>query len=214
MILAWMVGSFIAGSCMFSYWLGRWANKDLHEVGDGNPGAINLWKAAGVRWGIAGIALDFLKGYIPVYLFMKMISPLGYGMILVAIAAILGHMFSPFLRWNGGKAIAVTFGVWSALTDFRASVAYALILFVLLLLFKALRIGKTHSAHADGVQVVLGMALLAVYLYLDVRTNALMVFWLINLILLSYAHRHALIALYRKVFSRGNEQEKHYPHGI
>lgn len=214
MTLIWFGGSFLVGSCMFSYWLGQWMNKDLHEVGDGNPGAINLWKAAGARWGIVGIALDFSKGYLPVLLYMKMVSPAGYGPILVATAAILGHMFSPFMHWNGGKAIAVTFGVWSALTDFKASVAYALIMFILLLAFKALKIGRTNSAHADGVQVVLGMMLLSVYLYLFLRTNALLVFWLLNLMMLSYAHRHALAALYRKVFPRKNEQEEHFPHGI
>ena len=61
MTIVWTVCAFLSGSFMFSYWLGLIAKKNLKTVGDGNPGALNLWKAAGYKLGIVGIILDFYK---------------------------------------------------------------------------------------------------------------------------------------------------------
>ncbi|MEC0229423.1 glycerol-3-phosphate acyltransferase [Paenibacillus alba] len=126
MIIVWTLCAFVCGSLMFSYWLGRIVRTNLKAVGDGNPGALNLWKAAGFRWGIMGIVLDFLKGYLILVLLLGSSRIEGYAMIPVALAPIVGHAFSPFLRGRGGKAIAVTFGVWSALSGFEVSLALAI----------------------------------------------------------------------------------------
>ena len=50
---------------MFSYWIGLVSKKDLSTEGDGKTGAFNLWKAAGYKLGLAGVFLDFMKGYFP-----------------------------------------------------------------------------------------------------------------------------------------------------
>ncbi len=173
---------------MFSYWLGRLARTNLKAVGDGNPGALNLWLAAGYKFGIAGIALDFLKGFFPVLLLIGNGVVVGYGIIPVALAPIVGHAFSPYLRFRGGKAIAVTFGVWSALTWFEVSLVYALTLALLLLLGRALNKGKPVSTAADGFQVVCGMLLVSVYLYTRDFPNAILLFCLLNFLLLGYTH--------------------------
>lgn len=65
MIIIYVIIEFLCGSLMFSYWLGLVSKKDLSTVGDGNPGAFNLWKAAGYKLGLAGVFLDFMKGYFP-----------------------------------------------------------------------------------------------------------------------------------------------------
>ncbi|MGG6311917.1 glycerol-3-phosphate acyltransferase [Paenibacillus macerans] len=195
MILLLTAASFLCGSLMFSYWLGRIVRKDLKAVGDGNPGAFNLWRAAGYRWGIAGIALDFLKGYVPLaFLVETGILGQDYGIAIVAAAPIFGHAFSPFLKFKGGKAIAVTFGVWSALTRFEAALAYAVILAVLLAAFTFYKKGKYSSREADGFQVVAGMLLLSLYLAAAGYPLALWGVWLANLLVLAYTNRHAIMA--------------------
>src|SRR5690606_14820148 len=115
MVWGWTALAWLSGSLMFSYWLGCLKRRNLREVGDGNPGGVNLLKAVGIGWGLAGIALDFLKGYVPLVLLLWNGAVTGYELVPVAIAPVLGHAFSPFLKFQGGKAIAVTFGVWSAL---------------------------------------------------------------------------------------------------
>ncbi|XID90188.1 glycerol-3-phosphate acyltransferase [Paenibacillaceae bacterium WGS1546] len=188
MTLLWIALSFFAGSLMFSYWLGLAAKRDLRAVGDGNPGALNLWKAAGCRLGLLGIALDFLKGYVPTVWIAGTVHAEGGLLVPLALAPIAGHAFSPFLRGRGGKAIAVSFGVWSALTGFEASLAYAIIL-ALLKAFVRYRTRGKPSAESDGLQVMGGMLLLVLYLGLRSYPVAILGVGLGNFAILAYKHR-------------------------
>ncbi|OXS56316.1 hypothetical protein B1A99_21385 [Cohnella sp. CIP 111063] len=189
MLLLWTVAAFLSGSLMFSYWLGRAVKRDLNGVGDGNPGALNLWKAAGFRLGLTGIVLDFLKGYLPLLWLSGTDYAHGYGLVPLAVAPIAGHAFSPFLRGRGGKAIAVSFGVWSAITGFEAALAYAAILAVLKTIGRMLRANGPKPAQSDGLQVVIGMALLLVYLCAAKPDPALLGVWLGNFLILVCKHR-------------------------
>jgi Predicted membrane protein len=195
MILLWTTAAFLAGSFMFSYWIGRMKRLNLRAYGDGNPGAINLWRAAGYGYGLIGIALDFLKGFLPMLWLHHSGAVTGFGLVFPAAAAILGHIFSPFTGWKGGKAIAVTFGVWSGLTGFAASLAYAIILAVLLSATRLLNKGRPTSSETDAFHVVLGMLLLAVYLVLDSYPWPYVLLGIINFLLLAYSHRKELIAV-------------------
>lgn len=196
MTFLWTACAFLSGSLMFSYWLGLMARHNLKQVGDGNPGALNLWKAAGYQIGLAGIILDFLKGYLVLVWILgfnlENARVQGYAFIPVALAPIVGHAFSPFLKGKGGKAIAVTFGVWSALTRFEASIALAIILAVSLAVAKLSTRGKPISSSADGLQVVVGMLLLGVYLYISGYVEAILWVWLGNVGLIAYKHRKEL----------------------
>ncbi|WP_224753836.1 glycerol-3-phosphate acyltransferase [Paenibacillus terricola] len=192
LLLLWALLSFLSGSLMFSYWLGRIARYDLKQQGDGNPGAMNLWKSAGYWYGLSGIILDFAKGYVPILLLLQTdaIASDSGRLLLPSAAAILGHMFTPFLRGKGGKGIAVTFGVWSALTTFTASLAYAIILALLLVIVRLIDRSRPgfHSSETDGVQVVLGMVLLGIYLVVADYSAAIRWFWLISVLLLGCSH--------------------------
>lgn len=198
MIIVWTVCAFVSGALMFSYWLGRLARKNLKTVGDGNPGALNLWKAAGYRLGIVGVLLDFIKGYISIHLAVDAGGMSGYALIPIALAPIFGHAFSPFLRGKGGKAIAVTFGVWSGLTQFEVSLALAVILAIMLGMMKVISKWKPISSEADGQQVVIGMLLLGVYLYVRDAAAMLLWVWLGNSLLLMLTHRRELAAFLHK----------------
>lgn len=204
MIIVWTIGAFVSGALMFSYWLGRLARKNLKSVGDGNPGALNLWKAAGYRLGIAGVLLDFIKGYLIILLAVKVGGVSGYGLIPIALAPIFGHAFSPFLRGKGGKAIAVTFGVWSGLTQFEVSLALAVILAVMLGGIKVVNKWKPISSEVDGQQVVIGMLLLGVYLYVRDTAAVLLWIWVGNTLLIMFKHQKELAAWLRK---KKREQE-------
>ncbi|MDQ0900497.1 glycerol-3-phosphate acyltransferase [Paenibacillus sp. V4I7] len=197
MTIVWTVCAFLSGSFMFSYWLGLIAQKNLKTVGDGNPGALNLWKAAGYKFGVVGIILDFLKGYLILLFVLGNEKIQGYSMISIALAPIIGHAFSPFLKGKGGKAIAVTFGVWSALSSFEVSLAFAVFLAILLSAIKVINRGKSTSTEADGLQVVIGFLLVGIYLYMRDYSSAILWVWLGNFLLLAYTHRYEL-AVYLK----------------
>jgi glycerol-3-phosphate acyltransferase PlsY len=110
------IAAFLLGAIPFSVIIGRWLlDKDITTYGDGNPGAANVFRAGGQKVGLLAVFLDIAKGVPFVLLAHTVLHLSDLSIIIVAISAILGHAFSPFLRWQGGKAIAVTFGVLLAL---------------------------------------------------------------------------------------------------
>jgi len=143
---------------------------------------------------VAGIALDFMKGYLPLLLLVNNGAVQGYGLVPVAAAPVLGHAFSPFLKFKGGKAIAVTFGVWSALTGFEVSLVYALLLALLLAIARLMQHGKPSTPEADGFQVVLGMMLVFIYLYVRKFPEVMLWCWLVIFMILAYTHRREVSA--------------------
>ncbi len=189
MLTLWIAVSWLSGSLMFSYWLGLMARHNLKNIGDGNPGGVNLYKAAGFGWGMTGIALDFLKGYLPLMILLSSGTIEGMAIVPVAAAPVMGHAVSPFLKFKGGKAIAVTFGVWSALTQFEVSLVYAVILALLLLAVRGLNRGRPTSSKSDAAQVLLGMLLVLAYMLARHFPREMLWCWLVIFAILVYSHR-------------------------
>ena len=82
--------------------------KDLATSGSGNPGATNAGRVLGRKWGILVGVLDVLKGLVPVFLAGHWFgAPVAYA---VGLAAVLGHIWSPYLHGRGGKGVATTLG--------------------------------------------------------------------------------------------------------
>ncbi|MGB8455239.1 MAG: glycerol-3-phosphate acyltransferase [Anaerocolumna sp.] len=189
---------FLCGSFMFSYWLGLAVKKDLKSIGDGNPGAFNLWHAAGYKLGILGVILDFMKGYLPLVILYETGIMKGIYLVPAALAPVLGHVFPPFTKFKGGKAIAVTFGVWSAITRFQGSLMFAIILAIIHLTVKRFKKGKPISSEADGVMVVTGMLILGICLKVVDYPNHYILIWLGNLIIFIYANRGKLYTFWKE----------------
>jgi len=123
------VAGFMLGAVPFSVLIGRRVlGKNIQDYGDGNPGAVNVFRAGGQRAGFMALFLDIAKGVPFVFLAHALLKLPDLSIVVVAMSAILGHAFSPFLRWHGGKAVAVTFGVLLALPQHE--VLLALIVFV------------------------------------------------------------------------------------
>ena len=123
--------AFGLGACPFSVWIGRWfLGKDIRDYGDGNSGAANVFRAGGQKSGYLAVILDVVKGVPLVALAHAFFGLPDAAVVVVALSAILGHAFSPLLRWHGGKAVAVTFGVLVALPQHEMLIVF--ILFVVL----------------------------------------------------------------------------------
>ncbi|MCB0044003.1 MAG: glycerol-3-phosphate acyltransferase [Caldilineaceae bacterium] len=128
-VFAWTLLAFLSGSLPFSLWIGRLALKtDIRTYGDHNPGATNVLRAGGKGAAALALALDMLKGAAPVALAASVGGLYGWSLVPVAIAPVAGHAFSPFLGFRGGKAVAVTGGVWAALTAWEGPTIGGLLL--------------------------------------------------------------------------------------
>jgi len=115
----WLVtAAFILGACPFSLWMARLGlRKDIRQFGEGNPGTTNVLRAGG-RWtAFASLALDMTKGVPFTALAWTIVDVTQATALLVGVSAILGSAFSPFLRFKGGKSIAITAGVMLTFPD-------------------------------------------------------------------------------------------------
>jgi acyl phosphate:glycerol-3-phosphate acyltransferase len=117
-ILSVAVPAFLLGSIPTGYLLVRlFRHQDIRAVGSGNIGATNVLRTGGKGLGAATFLLDVLKGCSAVWLglwistFYLWSVPRNFAAV-AALAAVLGHMFTPWLRFRGGKGVATGFGVF------------------------------------------------------------------------------------------------------
>jgi glycerol-3-phosphate acyltransferase PlsY len=113
-----------AGSIPFAWLLHRLATgRDLRREGSGNPGATNLERSGGRMLGAAALALDMGKGAAAVLIALRFAGePAGAP---AALGAVLGHVFSPFLRGRGGKGVATTAGAFAVIAPLATAAASA-----------------------------------------------------------------------------------------
>jgi acyl phosphate:glycerol-3-phosphate acyltransferase len=180
--VTWIAFAYFCGSLPFSVWLGKIAlRKDIRQFGDANPGAANVFRAGGKGWGWLAIALDILKGAVPVGLANYWAGITGWSLAAIALAPIAGHAFSPFLRFRGGKAIAVSLGIWCGLTLYQVPLVLGVILGIYIVLLTN-----------NGWSTVLGFASLAVYLLIIGAPAWMLGVWLGNLLIVGVKHRAEL----------------------
>lgn len=118
-----LAASYLIGSVPAAAWLARTRGVDIRRVGSGNSGATNVLRSLG-KGPALGVALfDILKGALGVGL----AHLLGLGPVwgaLCGVAAVLGHNFSPFLGWRGGKGVATSFGTIAAIDPVVGAVVF------------------------------------------------------------------------------------------
>ncbi len=146
--------AFLLGSIPFGYIIGKAKGIDIRDHGSGNIGATNVLRVMGKNFGIPCLILDALKGFIPVVIALNVIHIIGHAPlmtfhfpeswvlnltpaealkgqtahILTALAAVLGHNYSPWVGFKGGKGIATSAGVFLALMP--AGLALLVIVFL------------------------------------------------------------------------------------
>lgn len=140
----YIVLAYLIGSVPFGYLAGKLNGIDLREHGSKNIGATNAVRVLGKKWGIPVFVCDFLKGYVPLQVVIQL---LGDGelsltqfslesmlwVLGVMFALILGHTFTCFLHFKGGKGVATTGGCLFALSPIIG--LSALLTWILMMVF-------------------------------------------------------------------------------
>ncbi|MBM3944487.1 MAG: glycerol-3-phosphate acyltransferase [SAR202 cluster bacterium] len=181
-IALWAIAGFAVGSVPWAVWLVRaLSNGDVRSVGDRNPGSANAWKAAGWRLGLLVFVLDVAKGAVPVYLASELSGVDGWGMMLVGIAPVAGHAFSPLLRFKGGKALATSVGTWAGVTLGPG----------FLVIFACLGIGQAFQ-RTHVWSVMLASAGIVAYVSIWSPEPWLYALWAANTAIIMYKHRAEL----------------------
>jgi glycerol-3-phosphate acyltransferase PlsY len=130
LIVPYVMGSIPSGYLLVKYLKGI----DVRTVGSGNIGATNVQRVLGMKGFLWVLLLDALKGYIPLMVINILFGAKYPGVVIIAAAsAVLGHTFTMFLNFKGGKGVATALGVFLALAP--ASVMMDLVVFSITLFF-------------------------------------------------------------------------------
>lgn len=174
--------AFLFGSFPFSVWLGKiLLGEDVRKYGDGNPGAANAFKT-GNKWvGFLALVLDISKAAVPVGWAYFNLGIRGLPMLLIAVTPILGHVFSPFLRFHGGKALATALGVWIGLTIWKLSIPAVLGAVIGIALFTP-----------PGWSAILGLSGILAVLLLWLPEPLFVAVWFSEVLILGWTHRNDL----------------------
>ncbi len=171
----WPLAFYLVGSIPTGYLLGKARGLDIRQHGSGNIGATNVWRVLGWKWGLPAFIADVLKGFLPLFL-LKILGNLemqGWTgdllLVLCGLAAIIGHNYTPWLGFKGGKGIATSAGVLGALMPPVLGIAFSLWA-VLTLLTRYVSIGSIAAALSlaplawffyPGKWILFGLACLA-----------------------------------------------------
>jgi glycerol-3-phosphate acyltransferase PlsY len=155
-----VLAGFACGSIPFGPLVASSRGVDLRKVGSGNVGATNVGRALGRRWFFVVLGLDALKGLAPVLVAGGLLGTLGrmdaepsasLRWLAVAMACVLGHVFSPWLGFRGGKGVATGLGVVAGMYPaMTVPAAGALVVFLVVLL-----VGRYMSLAAMSAAVSL-----------------------------------------------------------
>ena len=122
----WIALAYVLGSVPWGLVIARtFCGLDPRESGSRNTGATNVARLCGFKWGVVTLLCDVLKGAVPVWLAFRVnASPVFVS--IVALACVLGHVFSCFMKFRGGKAVATSIGVFLPLAFWQLLAACAL----------------------------------------------------------------------------------------
>jgi acyl phosphate:glycerol-3-phosphate acyltransferase len=153
--ILWLVASYLLGAIPTSHLVSRtFAGIDLRQHGSGNLGATNLYRVLGWKYAIPVALFDMAKGAIPVLVFGPQVSRSELFALACGIAAIVGHVFSVFVHFKGGKGVATAAGVMLGLTPLALGVA-AVVWALVVLLSGYVSLGSIAAAAVLPVAVYL-----------------------------------------------------------
>jgi acyl phosphate:glycerol-3-phosphate acyltransferase len=146
------LGSFMLGSIPFGFLAGRLRGVDLKEHGSGNIGATNTIRTMGKTVGLTVFVLDVLKGYLPILAAQLLKLSPAWWIVAVGLCGVLGHIYSPWVRFKGGKGVATSLGVLFGLSPLIALLV--LVTFVSALFLSGKRVSVGSLAAALGATIM------------------------------------------------------------
>jgi glycerol-3-phosphate acyltransferase PlsY len=165
--------------CLFLFgWGNIFFDLDVHQFGDGNPGATNVFKSGNKLVGLVALMLDISKAAVPVGLADFNWNIRGLPIVLIAIAPFFGHAFSPFLGLKVGKGIATALGIWIGLTIWKVSLPGAMAAVIGIALFTP-----------PGWSVVLALGTILITILIWLPDQLLIWVWISETLIVTWIHR-------------------------
>ncbi len=179
---AYLIGSIPTGYIIVKSFTGQ----DIRTIGSGSTGATNVKRVMGKKWFFITLLLDALKGALPVILakiFATTFTGIGLLPVLAAIAVILGHSKSIFLKFTGGKSVASGVGTILAL-NWQVGLIIALIWGIITFVSRYVSLGS-----------IIALAVSPFLMYLFHQPSAYIVYCALGALYIIYLHRSNIVRL-------------------
>jgi len=179
-----VIFSYLLGSIPFGVLITRHTGKDPRKIGSGNIGAANIIRNFGWKLGFLVLFFDALKGLVPVAV-AQCLNFNPWFILCIGISAVLGHCFSPFLKFKGGKGVATSLGVVVGINWVLALIG----IFTWLLILITIRYSSLGSLTA---------AIVVLFLSTKLELNlAYHIFYILLAIFVLFTHRKNIIRLFK-----------------
>jgi glycerol-3-phosphate acyltransferase PlsY len=194
LFIALLTAAYLLGSIPFGLLISQKVAKlDITKAGSGNIGAVNVAREVGLKWGIITFLADILKGFIPVicaYYLLGSSAEINEALKgMIGLAALLGHQFSIYNRFKGGKGVATYLGVFLAISPISCLLC-GMIFFILVWIWRYLSLGS-----------IVASLTMPLCLYFMGHPNVIIILSLIISFLVTFKHRENIGRLVR-----GNER--------
>lgn len=124
---------YLSGSLLFARYFSKLfcGNDVTADSPDKNPGTFNAYTYGGIKCGALTLICDLLKGFLPVFVYIRLAGVRSFGLVLVMVAPVLGHIFPIWHKFNGGKGIAVSLGCLLGLAPNMLPLLISLLIYLL-----------------------------------------------------------------------------------
>lgn len=203
------VMSYIIGSIPTAIIAGKWLKKiDIREHGSGNAGATNVFRTLGWKAGITVLLIDMFKGFVPVFWLAGLIhqhpDSLIYLQILAGICAIIGHIWTLFAGFKGGKGVGTSAGVFLGLAPLALGIS--LLVFVIIVwLTRYVSLGSILAALTFIIMLIIQKFVIS-----NPIPNALLYISIVIVVLIWIAHRDNIKRLIKGQENKLEFGEKHH----
>ena len=159
-----MAAAYLMGSIPCGLLIARLKGVDLQKVGSGNIGATNVYRCVGKAWGVAAFVLDAVKGFVPAFVFPRLMesAPPWLG-LACGIAAVAGHNWPVWLKFKGGKGVSTSAGMLLGIAPAAVGVGFAVF---------ALTVALTRFVSLGSI--LAAIAVPAAYLWMNGAENRLL----------------------------------------
>tara|TARA_Y100000817_G_scaffold314337_1_gene312849 strand:+ start:1711 stop:2301 length:591 start_codon:yes stop_codon:yes gene_type:complete len=172
---------YIIGSIPFAIVISKiFSLPDPRSFGSNNPGATNVMRSGNKLAGFLTFLFDFMKGFIPIFV-LKIYGIENLILCVFSIAIILGHIFSVFLKFKGGKGVAVSFGVLLGI-NFTMGICAMIVWFIVFIFSKV-----------SGLSAIVSFLILPFIVYVIKLDDLILIFSFANSLIILFSHKKNIV---------------------
>lgn len=175
-VLIFVIISYLLGSLPNGLYVANLKGIDIRNEGSKNTGATNVFRVMGPKFGILVLVLDALKGFLPLIIAEKF-GIRGNTLVLIGVIAVVGHTFSPFLNFKGGKGVATSLGIFLYLAPIPMVITLLMFLIV---------VGITKYVSLGSVLASVVLPLLILFIPVNEKLGNKVIVFIISALLGSY----------------------------